>query len=87
MGEDGCGWVRMDGLGCREHGETQKQVKKGTFRAYQVGHDRGNFPGHDVFWVLPKMVKNGCRGVRMDADGCNGGYAHGEGGETRQKNL
>ena len=41
-------------------------------------HGRGKFPGHHVLWVLPKMIKNGCRWVITDAYGCNGGYAHGD---------
>ena len=61
----------MDALGCRGHGGTQKQDKKGTFRAKQVGHDRGNFPGHDVFWVLPKMLNIECRWMRSGSDGSN----------------
>ena len=85
MGEYGCGWVSMDDLGCRGHGGTRKQDKKGTFGAYKVGHDRGNFPGHDVLWFFPKMVKNGFGWVRVDAYGCNGGYAHG--GKQKQGKI
>ena len=67
---NGCVWVRMGALGRRRHGKHKNKASGGNLGSCRPGfgtYGRGNFPGHDVFWVLPKMVKNGCRGVRMDA--------------------
>ena len=85
MGADGCGWVRVGALGRRVHGEHKKSQRGGIFMVSQarIGtYGRGNFPGHDFLWVLPKILKDECRWVMMDKGGCNGVSDHG--GEKKQ---
>ena len=72
MGVNGCGWILMDALihvGHGEHKNKAMRVHKGSRSSGFGTYGRGNFPGHDVLWVLPKMVKNGCRWVMMDNNG------------------
>ena len=48
---DGCGWVRMDALGPRGHGEHKNKASRGHLgprRTEFESYGRGNFPGHDV---------------------------------------
>ena len=65
----------MGALGRMGHGEHKNKPKRGHLRSRKPEfgtYGRGNFPGHDVLWLLPKMVKNECAWVMMDKDGCNG---------------
>ena len=58
----GCIWVHMGALGCRGMGEQENKANRGHLGPCRPGFGscgRGNFPGHDVLWYLPKMVKNG----------------------------
>ena len=74
----------MDVLGCRGHGGTPKQGKKGIFRPSRSAMT-GEISPNMMFCVcFSKMVKNGFRWVRMDAYGRNKGYAHG-GKQTKAK--
>ena len=75
----------MDAMGCRRTGGHKSKAIRGHLGSRRSGfgsYGRGNFSGHDVLWVLSKILKNGCRWVIMDAHGCNGGYAHG--GQPKQ---
>ena len=86
VGADGCGWVRVNALGRRGHGNTHKQgeqTQKRLYRTYFGVYGRGNFPGHDVLCVLPKMVKNEFRWGMVNANECNGVYGHGVGEKAR----
>ena len=73
-GANGCARVWAGALGHRGHRGHNNKPSRGrlwTWRPVFGRHGRGNFPGHDVFWRLPKMLKYGCRWATMDADGCN----------------
>ena len=89
-GANGCARVWAGALGHRGHRGYNNKSSRGrlwTWRSVFGRHGRGNFPGHDVFWVLLKMVKNECRWIIMDEDGCNGVYDHGGEGKARQKEV
>ena len=75
----------MGVLGHRDHRGTQKQGRQNQKTIVQgifVTLWPGNFPGHNVLWVLPKMLKNAYRWVMMGKYECNGVYDHG--GEKKQ---
>jgi len=84
-GANGYIWVRMGALGCRGHKGHKNKADRGYLgskRSEFGSYGRGNFPGHDVFWHLPKMPKYGCRWVNMDVDGCE--WTYGQGGRQKQ---
>ena len=85
-GANGCGWVCMGALGHGGHGEHKNKasgVHLGSCRSGFKRYGRGNFPEHDVLWVLPKMLKNECGLVQIGSDGYNKVYSHGE----KKKNM
>ena len=84
MGANGYWWMLMGALGYRGHGEHTKKASRvhlGPRRWVFASYGRGNFPGHDVLCVLPKMINNECRWMRIGSDGCNRMCVH----ERKQK--
>ena len=78
----------MGALGHRRHGGHKNKAGMGDLWSCRSGfgrYGRGNFPGHDVWLCLAKMIKNGCRWVKMDADGYNRVYSNG-GHKKKDKN-
>ena len=77
MGVNGYVWVRW---GARDtvHTKTRQAGCIGPKRAGFGFYGRGNFPGHDVFWFLPKILKIECRWMQIGSDGCNRVYGHGQ---------
>ena len=64
----------MDALGRRGHGGHNNKASEGHLGSCRSGlgrYGRGNFPGHDVFCVLPKTLRIECRWLRIGLDGCN----------------
>ena len=87
-GANGCARVWAGALGHRRHGGHKNKPRRGrlwTGRPVFGRYGRGNFPGHDVFWRLPKMVKNECRWLIMAGYGCNGVHDHGGKGKQDKK--
>ena len=62
MGAHGCGWVLWGAGGTGGHENKASRGHLGPNRSGFGSYDRGNFPGHDVLWFLPKMVKMGVDG-------------------------
>ena len=63
------------------HGGHKNKASGGNLGSRRPGigfYDRGNFPGHDVFGVLSKMLKIACRWMQIGSDGCNRVRGHGE---------
>ena len=77
----GCGCVRMGALGHRWHEGHKNKAGGGHLWSQMPGfgtYGRGNFPGHDVFGVLSKMLKIACRWMQIGSDGCNRVCGHGD---------
>ena len=88
MGKHGCKWVLMGALGCRGLKGHKSKSRRGHLWSCRPGfgrYGRGNFPGHDVFCVLPKMINNECRWVMMVNNGSNWVHGHGGREKTDQK--
>ena len=64
--------------GHEEHKNKASGVYLGSCRPGFGTYGRGNFPGHDVFWVLSKMLKIGCRWMRSGSHGANRVCGHGQ---------
>ena len=80
----------MGALGPRVHGHHKNKVSRGHAWSYtsQFGtYGRGNFPGHDVLWIMPKMSNNGFKGVILHKDGCYGAYYHGGKRKNKEKRV
>ena len=71
----------MGALGHGGHGKHKNKASGGYLGSCRPGfgtYGRGNFPGHDVFGVLSKMLKIACRWMQIGSDGCNRVCGHGE---------
>ena len=71
----------MGALGHGGHGKHKNKASGGYLGSCRPGfgtYGRGNFPGHDVFGVLSKMLKIACRWMQIGSDGCNRVRGHGE---------
>ena len=60
-GAYGCKWVRMGAIGYVGAGGQENKVRMRIY--WYTGHGfgpygRGNFPGHDVLRISPKMFKS-----------------------------
>ena len=67
-GVNGRGWVRMDALGRRRHGEHKNKASRGhsgSRRPESWAHGRGNFPGHHVLSKTKKKYMNDPGWVHM----------------------
>ena len=88
MGAYGCIWVHMNALGCRGMEKQANKASRCHIGPCSPGfgsYGRGNFPGHDVLWHLPKMKKNGCKWVTMGADGWDRVRHHGSDNKQGKK--
>ena len=73
-GANGREWVWVGALGHGGHGEHKNKASGGHLGSCRSGfgiYGRGNFPGHDVFGFLPKMINIECRWMRSGSDGSN----------------
>ena len=78
----------MGALGRIGHGGHTDKARRGHLWSCRSGlgcYGRGNFPGHDVFGGLSKMVKNECGWLIMAGHGCNGVHDHGGKGKQDKK--
>ena len=74
----------MDALGRRGHGGHNNKASEGHLGSCRSGlgrYGRGNFPGHDVLWVLSEMLKIECGWVHIGSNGWDRVYSHGERGK------
>ena len=90
MGVDGCGWVRTRALGPRAHSKHKNEVNGGHSWSHSSrfgSYGRGNFPGHDVLWIMPKMSNSGFKWVMLLKDGCYGAYYRGGRRKNKKKRV
>ena len=80
----------MGALGHGGHGKHKNKASGGYLGSCRPGfgtYGRGNFPGHDVFGVLSKMLKIACRWMQIGSDGCNRVCGHGEQQKQGKKSV
>ena len=90
MGANGGGWVRMGALRHISHKQHKNKAGGGNFWSSRTGfgsYGRGNFPGHDVWWILSKMINNGFEWVILHKDGCYGAYCRGGRRKNKKKRV
>jgi len=80
----------MGALRRRRHGGHKNKASGGHLGSCRPGfgtYGRGNFPGHDVFGVLPKTLRIECRWMRIGLNGRKRPYVYRGNAKQDQKNT